>query len=59
MRFRGIRGCATLRWTGVQRNRDVPGSEVVRQRIPEIARGQTGDAVDTIPASLVPLHLRS
>ena len=59
MRFRGLRGCATWRWGGMQRDRDVPASEVVRQRIPDIARRQTGDATDTIPASLVPLHLRS
>ena len=59
MRFRGLRGCATWRWAGMQRDRDVPASEVVRQRIPDIARRQTSDAADTIPASLVPLRLRS
>ena len=57
MRFRELRGCATWRWAGMQRHRDVPASEVVRERIPDIVRGQTGDAADTIPASLVPLHL--
>ena len=50
MRFRGLRGCATWRWAGMQRDRDVPASEVVRQRIPDIARRQTSDAADTIPA---------
>ena len=57
MRFRGGRGCATWRWAVVQRDQDIPASEVVRQRIPDIARGQAGDAADTIPASLVPLRL--
>ena len=38
-------------------DQDIPASEVVRQRAPDIARGQTGDAADTIPLSLGPLHL--
>ena len=57
MRFRGLRGCATWQWAGMQRDRHVPASEVVRQRTPDIALGQTGDAAGTIPASLVPLYL--
>jgi len=35
----------------------VPASEVVRKKIPDIGRRQTGDAADTIPVSLGPLHL--
>ena len=57
MRFQGLSGLRDMAMGLHATHRHVLAFVVVRQRITDIARGQTGDAADTIPASLVPLHL--